>query len=103
MSFNLSTPFDFSVILCKKLHTLTVKWPKRHSGHDSTAGTTATIVVILENRFFVAHVGDSSVVVGYKELNSHITCNKITEVFKFNFFARNILILSSSLLQFCAW
>lgn len=42
-------------------------WPKTVSGFACTAGTTASVVVIKNDKIYVAHVGDSSVVVGSKE------------------------------------
>lgn len=41
-------------------------WPKTASGQPSTAGTTASVVIIKDQRLYVAHVGDSGVVVGQK-------------------------------------
>ncbi|XP_028840782.1 protein phosphatase, Mg2+/Mn2+ dependent, 1Db [Denticeps clupeoides] len=43
------------------------EWPKTITGLPSTSGTTASVVVIRGDRMFVAHVGDSSVVLGVKE------------------------------------
>lgn len=39
-------------------------WPKTLNGLPSTAGTTASIVLVKNNKLYVAHVGDSSVVFG---------------------------------------
>ncbi|KAI4887478.1 hypothetical protein NFI96_031973 [Prochilodus magdalenae] len=43
------------------------EWPKTLTGLPSTSGTTASVVVIRWDRMFVAHVGDSSVVLGVRE------------------------------------
>ncbi|XP_029526558.1 protein phosphatase 1D isoform X2 [Oncorhynchus nerka] len=43
------------------------EWPKTLTGQPSTAGTTASIVLIRGDLMYVAHVGDSAVVVGVKE------------------------------------
>lgn len=40
------------------------KWPKTYNGHPSTAGTTASLVLIRGNKMYVANVGDSMVVMG---------------------------------------
>lgn len=42
-------------------------WRKTPSGHTSTAGTTATICFIKKSKLYIGHVGDSGVVLGYKE------------------------------------
>jgi hypothetical protein len=42
----------------------TDSWPKTASGRPSTAGTTASIVIIRDGKLYVAHVGDSTVVLG---------------------------------------
>ncbi len=43
------------------------EWPKTLTGLPSTSGTTASVVVIRGDCMFVAHVGDSSVVLGVRE------------------------------------
>nr|XP_046245231.1 protein phosphatase, Mg2+/Mn2+ dependent, 1Da [Scatophagus argus] len=43
------------------------EWPKTLTGLPSTSGTTASVVVIRGNRMFVAHVGDSAVVLGVQD------------------------------------
>lgn len=43
------------------------EWPKTLTGLPSTSGTTASVVVIRGDHMFVAHVGDSSVVLGVRE------------------------------------
>ncbi|XP_049941445.1 uncharacterized protein LOC126418635 [Schistocerca serialis cubense] len=42
-------------------------WRKTPSGHTSTAGTTATICFVKKSKLYIGHVGDSGVVLGYKE------------------------------------
>ncbi|CAG5877986.1 unnamed protein product [Menidia menidia] len=49
------------------------EWPKTITGLPSTSGTTASVVVIRGTHMYVAHVGDSAVVVGVKENDSDIT------------------------------
>ncbi|XP_068601067.1 protein phosphatase 1D-like [Brachionichthys hirsutus] len=48
-------------------------WPKTITGLPSTSGTTASVIVIRGVHMYVAHVGDSAVVVGMKENDSDIT------------------------------
>lgn len=43
------------------------EWPKTATGLPSTSGTTASIVVIRRDRMYVAHVGDSGVVLGVQD------------------------------------
>uniref|UniRef100_A0A3P8QPL4 PPM-type phosphatase domain-containing protein n=1 Tax=Astatotilapia calliptera TaxID=8154 RepID=A0A3P8QPL4_ASTCA len=43
------------------------EWPKTLTGLPSTSGTTASVVVLRGNRMYVAHVGDSAVVLGVQE------------------------------------
>ncbi|CAL8362742.1 unnamed protein product [Lota lota] len=47
-------------------------WPKTPTGLPSTSGTTASVVVIRGARMYVAHVGDSAVVVGVKDEDSDV-------------------------------
>ncbi|KAI3373525.1 hypothetical protein L3Q82_022119 [Scortum barcoo] len=49
------------------------EWPKTITGLPSTSGTTASVIVIRGVHMYVAHVGDSAVVVGVKENDSDIT------------------------------
>ncbi|XP_068173316.1 protein phosphatase 1D-like [Antennarius striatus] len=42
-------------------------WPKTLTGLPSTSGTTASVVVIRGARMYVAHVGDSTVVLGVQD------------------------------------
>ncbi|XP_034034674.1 protein phosphatase 1D-like isoform X1 [Thalassophryne amazonica] len=49
------------------------EWPKTITGLPSTSGTTASVVVIRGVHMYVAHVGDSAVVVGLKENDSDIS------------------------------
>ncbi|XP_072302610.1 protein phosphatase 1D-like isoform X2 [Eucyclogobius newberryi] len=48
------------------------EWPKTLTGLPSTSGTTASVVVIRGVHMYIAHVGDSAVVVGVKESDSDI-------------------------------
>lgn len=48
------------------------EWPKTLTGLPSTSGTTASIVVIRGVHMYVAHVGDSAVVLGVKDNDSDI-------------------------------
>ncbi|KAK6475613.1 protein phosphatase 1D-like [Huso huso] len=43
------------------------EWPKTITGLPSTSGTTASVVVIRGDKMFVAHVGDSGVVLGVQD------------------------------------
>ncbi|XP_062872715.1 protein phosphatase, Mg2+/Mn2+ dependent, 1Da [Trichomycterus rosablanca] len=43
------------------------EWPRTATGLPSTSGTTASIVVIRRDRVYVAHVGDSAVVIGVQD------------------------------------
>ncbi|XP_015240479.1 PREDICTED: protein phosphatase 1D-like, partial [Cyprinodon variegatus] len=45
----------------------TAEWPKTLTGLPSTSGTTASVVVLRGNRMYVAHVGDSAVVLGVQD------------------------------------
>ncbi|XP_063752175.1 protein phosphatase 1D-like isoform X1 [Eleginops maclovinus] len=49
------------------------EWPKTITGLPSTSGTTASVIVIRGVHMYVAHVGDSAVVVGVRENDSDIT------------------------------
>lgn len=42
-------------------------WPRTASGMPSTAGSTASVVIIRDSKMYVAHVGDSSVVLGSRD------------------------------------
>lgn len=46
---------------------LTAEWPRTATGLPSTSGTTASVVVIRRDRVYVAHVGDSAVVLGVQD------------------------------------
>ncbi|XP_038670616.1 protein phosphatase, Mg2+/Mn2+ dependent, 1Da [Scyliorhinus canicula] len=46
------------------------EWPKTMTGLPSTSGTTASVVIICRNKMYVAHVGDSGVVLGAHEGSS---------------------------------
>ncbi|KAI5098944.1 protein phosphatase 1D [Silurus meridionalis] len=43
------------------------EWPRTATGLPSTSGTTASVVVIRRDRVYVAHVGDSAVVLGVQD------------------------------------
>ncbi|KAI4896649.1 hypothetical protein NFI96_029907 [Prochilodus magdalenae] len=43
------------------------EWPRTATGLPSTSGTTASVVVIRRDRMYVAHVGDSAVVLGVQD------------------------------------
>uniref|UniRef100_A0AAV2J230 DNA 5'-3' helicase n=1 Tax=Knipowitschia caucasica TaxID=637954 RepID=A0AAV2J230_KNICA len=43
------------------------EWPRTLTGLPSTSGTTASVVVIRGDRMYVAHVGDSAVVLGVED------------------------------------
>ncbi|XP_005525751.1 PREDICTED: protein phosphatase 1D [Pseudopodoces humilis] len=43
------------------------EWPKTMTGLPSTSGTTASVVIIRGSKMFVAHVGDSGVVLGVQD------------------------------------
>lgn len=45
---------------------ITESWPRTLAGLPSTAGTTASVVIVRDDKIFVAHVGDSCVVFGEK-------------------------------------
>ncbi|XP_048857441.1 protein phosphatase 1D-like [Brienomyrus brachyistius] len=49
------------------------KWPKSPLGFPSTSGTTASVVLIRDGRLYVAHVGDSAVVLGVRDHPSQRT------------------------------
>ncbi|XP_040038337.2 protein phosphatase 1D isoform X2 [Gasterosteus aculeatus] len=49
------------------------EWPKTITGLPSTSGTTASVIVIRGVHMYVAHVGDSAVVVGVQENDSDVT------------------------------
>lgn len=42
-------------------------WPQTVSGLPSTSGTTASVVFIRKGKMYVGHVGDSAIVLGYRE------------------------------------
>lgn len=46
-------------------------WKKTDKGLLSTAGTTASTVILTDNHMIVAHVGDSTVVLGTKDTEQH--------------------------------
>ncbi|XP_043855492.1 protein phosphatase 1D isoform X2 [Dromiciops gliroides] len=44
-----------------------LEWPKTMTGLPSTSGTTASVVIIRGTKMYVAHVGDSGVVLGVQD------------------------------------
>ncbi|NWI13758.1 PPM1D phosphatase, partial [Crypturellus soui] len=46
---------------------ITAEWPKTMTGLPSTSGTTASVVIIRGSKMYVAHVGDSGVVLGVQD------------------------------------
>uniref|UniRef100_A0A8C0U6V7 Protein phosphatase, Mg2+/Mn2+ dependent 1D n=1 Tax=Cyanistes caeruleus TaxID=156563 RepID=A0A8C0U6V7_CYACU len=44
-----------------------LQWPKTMTGLPSTSGTTASVVIIRGSKMYVAHVGDSGVVLGVQD------------------------------------
>ncbi|CAL8147039.1 unnamed protein product [Orchesella dallaii] len=46
-------------------------WPKSPSGRLSNCGTTATIVFIKNGKLYIGHVGDSAIILGYEDSDSH--------------------------------
>lgn len=46
------------------------KWPRTTSGLPSTSGTTASVLFIMNGKYYTGHVGDSRIVLGRKLKNS---------------------------------
>jgi protein phosphatase 1D len=46
-------------------------WPRTVTGLPSTAGTTASIAILRNNKLYVAHVGDSAIVIGEQKSKQH--------------------------------
>lgn len=59
------------------MFSFTAEWPKTLTGLPSTSGTTASVIVIRGNHMYVAHVGDSAVVIGVKDNDSDITLHAL--------------------------
>ncbi|XP_005986880.1 protein phosphatase, Mg2+/Mn2+ dependent, 1Da isoform X2 [Latimeria chalumnae] len=57
------------------------EWPKTITGLPSTSGTTASVVIIRGDKMYVAHVGDSGVVVGVQDdpLDSFVKAVEVTQ------------------------
>jgi len=56
------------------------EWPRTGMGHPCTAGTTAALVIIRGNKLYVAHVGDSAVVMGsIRDEDGTLECVELTE------------------------
>lgn len=70
-------------LCCRQRMSITVRcadtWPMRAPDVKSTAGTTASVAIVLNNKLYVAHVGDSSVVLG-ENISGMLTAKRITEV-----------------------
>lgn len=47
------------------------KWPKTSTGLPSTAGTTASIVFVMNGHYYTGHVGDSRIVLGRQTRHSN--------------------------------
>ena len=60
---------------------LLAEWPKTLTGLPSTSGTTASVVIIRGQRMYVAHVGDSAVVLGVQDdpLDQFIRAVEVTQ------------------------
>jgi len=50
---------------------LSDSWPQTSTGFPSTAGTTASVVIIRNDKMYVGHVGDSAVVIGKRSSRKH--------------------------------
>jgi protein phosphatase 1D len=50
------------------IYLLTDTWPRTASGYRSTAGTTASIVLLRNGKLYTGHVGDSAVIIGQETL-----------------------------------
>lgn len=46
---------------------IAAKWPRSDNGYPSTAGTTASIVFIMNGKYYTGHVGDSKIVLGRRD------------------------------------
>jgi len=71
--------FNFTL----NINNFVESWPKRASGFPSTAGTTASVAILRNKKLYVAHVGDSSVVIGEhvaKRRDGKLNAKCITEV-----------------------
>ncbi|XP_013412127.1 protein phosphatase 1D [Lingula anatina] len=42
-------------------------WSKTSSGFPSTAGTTASVAIMKNSKIYIGHVGDSGIILGYKD------------------------------------
>jgi protein phosphatase 1D len=56
------------------------KWPKTQQ-YASTSGCTATVLFIRNSKAYIGHIGDSSLIIGYKNsnINSSWLANKLTK------------------------
>ncbi|RWR99550.1 uncharacterized protein B4U79_00489, partial [Dinothrombium tinctorium] len=48
------------------------KWPKTSTGLPSTSGTTASVCFVMNNKYYIGHVGDSKIVLVKKRENTWI-------------------------------
>ncbi|XP_063152759.1 protein phosphatase 1D isoform X2 [Candoia aspera] len=54
-------------LACHRAMWKKLQWPKTLTGLPSTSGTTASVVIIRGSKMYVAHVGDSGVVLGVQD------------------------------------
>eukprot|EP00062_Callorhinchus_milii_P011688 gi/632957898/ref/XP_007894736.1/ PREDICTED: LOW QUALITY PROTEIN: protein phosphatase 1D [Callorhinchus milii] len=55
------------------------EWPKTLTGLPSTSGTTASVVIICRDKMYVAHVGDSGVVIGVQDDPAGVQAVEVTQ------------------------
>jgi len=68
-------------------------WPLTATGLTSTAGTTASVVIIRNNKMYVGHVGDSAVVIGkqfQKHFEDRLVAHCVTVVCAFLFLSASL-------------
>ena len=72
------TESKYSMLFLSKISL--AEWPRTGMGHPCTAGTTAALVIIRGNKLYVAHVGDSAVVMGsIRDEDGTLECVELTE------------------------
>ncbi|KRY54937.1 Protein phosphatase 1D [Trichinella britovi] len=54
------------------------KWPQTSSGLPSTSGTTASVAFVRQNKIYIGHVGDSTVVLGKRNRDGSVGAVKLT-------------------------
>ncbi|KAL1284861.1 Protein phosphatase 1D [Trichinella pseudospiralis] len=54
------------------------KWPQTSSGLPSTSGTTASVAFVRQNKIYIGHVGDSTVVLGKRKPDGSVSAVKLT-------------------------